>query len=148
MWGRHPWQGHTYQLICACPLDGGLSGTVVKMWNGGITVDGKLVYPVVLYPRCVAVGIFQGSCLERAIDPDEYCFLYDPGDALGLPTPYGETVQLVRMAHGVGMVINVRGDPNMFLVSVPKSPTSTTNVLLCASQMVTLISVDNRHPPL
>ena len=31
----------------------------------GITVDGELVYPVVPHPKCVAVGIFQGSCLWK-----------------------------------------------------------------------------------
>ena len=31
----------------------------------------------------------------------------------------------------------------MFLVSVPKGPMSFTNILHCASQMVTLVSVDD-----
>ena len=33
----------------------------------------------------------------------------------------------------------------MFLVSVPKGPNCLTNVLHCASQMVTLVSIDNTY---
>ena len=35
--GRHPWEDHTYQFICACPLieKGGPSGTVEGVGIGG-----------------------------------------------------------------------------------------------------------------
>ena len=47
------------------------------------------------------------------------------------------------MTCGVGMVLNGGGGSKMFLVYIPKGPTSLTDVLYCASWMVTLISVDN-----
>ena len=123
---------------------GGPSEAMVMMWNGeGITLDGELVYPAAPHPRWVAIGICQGSCLGGIINPNEHCFLYGSGDALGFPTLYGETAQFDGMTNGGDTVINGRRGPKMFLVSVPKCPTSFTNVLYFASQMVTLISVNN-----
>ena len=112
--------------------------------EGGITVDGEPVCPTVPYLRCVTVGICQGSCLG-GLDPDEHCFLYGAADALGLLTYYGETVQFGRMTLGVGMVINGGGCSNMLLVYIPKGPTNLTDIVYCASKMVTLISVDNTY---
>ena len=77
------------------------------------------------------------------INPDEHCFLYSPCDVLGLPTHCGKAAQFDGMTYGVGMVINEGGGPKMFLVSIPKGPTSFPNVLPSGPKMVTLVSVDN-----
>ena len=57
MWGKgmNPGEDHTYQMMCVCPAcsGGGPSGTVVRVWKGGITVDGKPAYPVAPNLRCV-----------------------------------------------------------------------------------------------
>ena len=80
------------------------------------------------------------------IDFDEHGLLYGPSDALGLPIHYGEAFKFDGMTCGVGMIINGGGGSKMFLVSVPKGPTSFINVVYYASQMVTLVSLDD--PPL
>ena len=87
--------------------------------------------------------VFAKVPVLGVINPDERCFLYSPSDALGLPTHYGETVQSDEVTCSVAMVINWEGGPKMFLLSVPKGPTSFTDVLHHASWIVTLISVDN-----
>ena len=77
------------------------------------------------------------------IDCDEHGLLYGPGDALGLPNDHGEVVKFGGMPCGVCMVIDRGGGPEVFPLCAPKVPTSFTNILYCASWMITLVSVDD-----
>ena len=62
--GRAPWEGHTYQSMCTCAtLDGGSGEAMLGIWNGGITVNREPAYLAAPHPRCVVVGICQGSSL-------------------------------------------------------------------------------------
>ena len=80
---------------------------------------------------------------KGVIDTYAHGLLYGSGDGLGLPIHYGEAVQFDGMTCGVGMVTDGEGGSKVFPVSVPKSPTSFTNILHCASWMVTLVSIDD-----
>ena len=76
-------------------------------------------------------------------DSNAHGLLNGPDDALGLPIHYGKVVKLHGMTCGVGMVIDGGGVPEVFPISVPKVPTSFTDIIHCTSQMVTLVSVDD-----
>ena len=101
--GRHHWDDHTYQDVCAPPDDGDPCGHGRKIW--GITVDGEPMCPAAPHPTVCQLVLAKVPVKGRVIDSDEHS-LYGPKETLGLPVHNGEIVQLDGMACGVGMVID------------------------------------------
>ena len=85
----------------------------------GITINREPAYLVASHPRCVAAGTCQGSCSEGGIDYDVHVLLDGPGDALGLPSQYGEVIQSDEMTCSLGMVKDGAGGPEMLFIPVP-----------------------------
>ena len=66
--GVHTSEGPYLPINVHMPPWWGPSEAIVRMWNEwGINVDGQLVYPVAPHSRCVAIGIFHGSCLGGSL---------------------------------------------------------------------------------
>ena len=59
MWrGKAPLGGpYLPDDVCMSPLMEGPSRKMVRMWNGGIPIDGELAYHVTPHPQYVGVAI-------------------------------------------------------------------------------------------